>query len=65
MKKQNLSILNGRVIDPANGIDQITGLHIAKGRIHALGKIPKGFEAEVIDASGQVVCPGLIDLCAH
>ena len=65
MKKQNLSILNGRVIDPANGIDQITGLHISKGKIHAMGETPKGFEAEVIDASGQVVCPGLIDLCAN
>jgi dihydroorotase len=65
MKKKNLSILNGRLIDPANGIDQITDLHIAKGRVLALGGAPAGFKGETIDVSGQVVCPGLIDLCAH
>ena len=65
MKKKKLSILNGRLIDPANGIDRISDLHIAKGRILAIGPAPEGFEAPVLDASGLVVCPGLIDLCAH
>lgn len=61
-----ISILNGRVIDPANGIDQKTDLHISAGKVQAIGKAPDGFKAEhVIDASNQVVCPGLIDLQAR
>ena len=60
MKKKQISILNGRLIDPANNIDQVIDIHISKGRILAIGEAPTGFEAETIDASGQVVCPGLI-----
>ncbi|MDJ0806971.1 MAG: dihydroorotase [Gammaproteobacteria bacterium] len=65
MKKKQLSILNGRLIDPANGIDQVIDIHIDKGRILAVGKAPEGFDAPSLNARGQLVCPGLIDLCAH
>jgi len=59
----NISIVNGRVIDPANNLDQVTDLHITAGKILAIGKAPKDFKAErVIDASKHIVCPGLIDL---
>jgi len=62
----NVSILKGRIIDPANNIDQITDCHIENGTILTLGKAPKGFKAEhTIDANNRVVCPGLIDLQAH
>ena len=62
----SLHIRNGRVIDPANGVDAVTDLFIAEGRIAALGKAPTGFSAaRVIDASGLVACPGLIDLSAR
>ena len=65
-KKKDISILGGRVVDPANNIDRVTDLHIAGGKILALGEAPEGFEPGVtIDAGGKVVCPGLIDLCAH
>lgn len=58
-----ISILNGRIIDPANNVDQLSDLHIAAGKIQALGKAPKDFKPEhTIDASNQIVCPGLIDL---
>ena len=61
-----LTIKGGRVIDPANGIDQVTDLHIADGRVLALGEAPAGFSAErSIDAAGRIVCPGLIDLRAR
>ena len=61
-----LHIKNGRVIDPANGIDATQDLYIADGRIAALGSAPEGFTAEqVIDASGLVVAPGLVDLSAR
>ncbi|KFI06270.1 dihydroorotase [Massilia sp. BSC265] len=59
-------IKNGRVIDPANGIDQVQDLYIADGVIAALGSAPEGFAADqTIDASGLVVAPGLVDLSAR
>ena len=59
-------IKNGRVIDPANGIDQVTDLFIADGLIAGVGIAPAGFVADnVIDASGLVVAPGLVDLSAR
>jgi dihydroorotase len=65
-KKQDITILGGRVIDPANGVDEITDLHVADGRILSLGDPPTGFQPDLtIDASDQVVCPGLIDLSAN
>ncbi|MFH7617898.1 dihydroorotase, partial [Pseudomonas syringae pv. tagetis] len=39
-----LSILGARVIDPFSGLDQITYLHIAAGKLTALGASPEGIE---------------------
>jgi len=59
-------IRNGHIIDPANQIDAIHDIAIDNGRILAVGQIPGGFTAEhSIDASGLIVCPGLVDLRAH
>ncbi|MDN3545790.1 dihydroorotase [Kinneretia asaccharophila] len=59
-------IKNGRLIDPASGLDRVGDLAIAAGRIVALGDVPADFEAaRVIDASGLVVAPGLVDLAAR
>jgi len=63
-------IKNGRVIDPANGLDEPKDLLIDKGRIKALespGSISfdAGEKPSVIDAKGCVVCPGLIDMHVH
>jgi len=61
-----LKISNGRIIDPANNIDQTGNLFIDKGKILAIGRSPKGFKPQrEINASNQIVCPGLIDLCAR
>lgn len=61
-----LVIQGGRVIDPAHRTDRVADLFIADGKIAALGAPPEGFVAEqVIDGRGQIVCPGLIDLCAR
>ncbi|MFP4496339.1 MAG: dihydroorotase, partial [Halochromatium sp.] len=66
MAERSLTIANGRVLDPASGLDQITDLHLSGGRILALGPAPEGFEPQrLIDATGLVVCPGLVDLCAR
>ncbi len=62
----NICIKNGRVIDPANGIDEVSDVFIVDGKIAALGAQPAGFVvAEVIDASGMIVTPGLVDLSAR
>ena len=64
--RMNYHIKNGRIIDPANDIDQVSDLFIAGGKIAALGNAPEGFTADqTIDASGLVVAPGLVDLSAR
>lgn len=61
-----LSVLNGRVIDPASGLDRQADLHVADGRIVAIGAAPAGFHAErTVQADGLVVAPGLVDLSAR
>lgn len=56
-----LLIQNGRVICPAQGLDQVTSVLIEDGKIAALGARPRGDERE-LDASGLIVAPGLVDL---
>jgi len=59
----NIQIQGGRIIDPENNIDRVEDLYIANGNIIALGDAPEGFAADVIiDATNQIVCPGLVDL---
>lgn len=61
-----IRIQNGRLIDPRNGIDAVQDLYIADGCIAAIGQAPDGFSPDQeIDASGLVVCPGLVDLSAR
>jgi dihydroorotase len=61
-----LHIQQGRVIDPANGIDAHTDVCIAEGMIISVGAVPEGFVADrVFNASGMLVLPGLVDLSAR
>jgi dihydroorotase len=58
-----IHIQNGRVIDPMNARDEVTDLFIAAGKIVGIGQPPADFHANrTLDASGLIVCPGLIDL---
>ena len=59
-----LLIKNGRVIDPANGIDKQCDVLIVDDKIAAVGKIEKPVQ-KVIDAGGKLVTPGLIDIHVH
>jgi dihydroorotase len=68
MKESALSILirNGRLIDPANRVDQITDLLVMDGKVAQIGHLSAKAKADtVIDASGKIVSPGLIDLHVH
>ena len=62
----NIHIKNGRLIDPKNRIDTHQDVYIANRRIVAIGKAPQDFIAEqLIDASGLIVMPGLVDVAAR
>ncbi len=62
----DLIIKGGRVLDPAGGIDGILDVAVAGGKIAAVeNRIPAGRGARVVDATGRLVTPGLIDLHAH
>jgi len=57
-------IINGRIIDPVNSRDEIADLLVIDGRIAGPDQpVPAG--AEVIDAAGCWVVPGLIDMHVH
>src|SRR5882672_9768836 len=62
---QTLRITNGRVIDPAQGIDKVADLWIRGEHILGIGPQPQLHADEVLDAAGKVVCPGLIDMHVH
>jgi dihydroorotase len=60
-----LLIRGGHIIDPSQGIDQVGDLLVAEGQIvQIVGNIIPG-EANILDVSGLVVCPGFIDLHCH
>lgn len=61
-----LVIKGGMVIDPAQGIHDQRDIGISNGKITALAAdIAPGQAKKVIDASGKIVTPGLIDIHAH
>src|SRR5216110_1384937 len=64
----SLLLTGGRVIDPANRLDSEADVLISDGKIAGVGvdAIAKaGRDAEQMDVSGLIVCPGLIDLHVH
>jgi len=63
---KTLLISGGRVIDPSRNYDQDADLLIQEGIIEAVGKgLKTSAETEIIDATGLVVSPGLIDMHVH
>ena len=60
-----LAIRNGRVIDPASGLDSVCDVLIDTGRIAAVGPNLDIGGAEEFDATGLVVAPGFIDMHVH
>jgi dihydroorotase len=59
-----LRITNGRLIDPSQGVDQVTDLWLRGDKVVGLG--PQQLQADrTLDARGKIVCPGLIDMHVH
>lgn len=60
-----LCIRNGRIIDPSQGIDRVADLWIRGRSIVGMGtNLLEGTDRE-LDATGKIVCPGLIDMHVH
>jgi dihydroorotase len=66
IRKYDLLLKGGRVIDPANNIDGQFDVATAGGAIALVDKdISPALSRRVVDVSGMVVTPGLVDLHAH
>ena len=62
----DILIRNGRVIDPASGIDGIIDVAVRDGRIARVAPgISPGAAKQTVDAAGRLVLPGMIDTHAH
>src|SRR5260370_38824287 len=61
----DISLKDGRVMDPANGRDEIADIGFADGKVAAVGADLPLRGREVVDARGLIVVPGLIDLHTH
>ncbi len=60
-----LLVKGGRVIDPANELDDIMDVLIENGSIIEIGINIDPEDGDVIDASNMIVCPGFIDMHVH
>src|SRR5258706_12210825 len=64
--RYDLLVKGGRVIDPAQHFDRVTDIAIQDGRVRAIGpNIAIADAADVLEARGKLVTPGLIDLHVH
>ena len=60
-----LLIKNGRVMDPKSGLDQVCDVLVEGKKIVKIGQSLEAADAQVLDASGLVVAPGLVDIHVH
>jgi dihydroorotase len=61
----DLILKGGRVIDPASGRDEASDIAFGEGKVIEVGRDLSRDGAEIVDARGLLVVPGLIDLHTH
>ncbi len=61
----NLLIKGGRVIDPANNVDEVKDIFVRDGKISAVSKKIEKRSVKVVNAAGKLVLPGLVDMHVH
>ncbi|MSR14738.1 MAG: dihydroorotase [Gammaproteobacteria bacterium] len=61
-----IKLSQGRVLDPASDLDEITDVYIQGGNIAAIGRAPRGFKAQrEYRLEGLILTPGFVDLGCH
>jgi dihydroorotase len=66
MMTRPILVHGGRVIDPSRNIDEITDILLADGKVLDQGNnLGRPDDAQLIDAAGMVVAPGLVDVHVH
>ena len=66
MSIRDLLLRGGRLVDPSQGLDRVGDLLLRDGRVESCGAmIAAPGDAEVMDCTGLVVAPGLIDVHVH
>ncbi len=61
--KNEYILCNGHVIDPKNSVDKIKDIAVKNGKVVAVSEVAAG--CEIIDMTGKVISPGLIDIHVH
>ena len=61
----SLLIKNGRVIDPVNKIDEVMDILVEHNKISKAAKNIKAEIKTIVDASGKIVGPGIVDMHVH
>jgi dihydroorotase len=61
----DLVISGGRIIDPSQSFDAVADVAFKDGKVAGLGPGLAAQSARVVDATGLIVTPGLIDLHTH
>ncbi len=65
MANRKTLIKSARIIDPASEVDRVGDLLLADGKVARIGDHITEYDAQVIEADGLIVCPGLIDIHVH
>jgi dihydroorotase len=62
---QDLLLRGGRVVDPSIALDRVADVRVHNGVVAEIGRLDPERTERVVDASGLVVAPGLIDVHVH
>jgi len=61
----SILIKDGRVVDPANKVDAILDIFIKDSKIVKIAKDIKAQADKIIDATGKIIAPGIVDMHVH